>query len=170
MSRLAYTTLSLLFASTMSFAQTPTSAPSPAIKAHVDFPARDPHSEGYVSAADLPDATVPGANLDGDFVIGPTHTPAPESTVRPAVPQGKVIEFTMNSADSKYYPGIARDAQGTPDRQTRLSSSFLRAMLRPIRAKSLFMCRSSTWPAPLHPSLLGRTALIGCCSQRSIIS
>jgi enterochelin esterase-like enzyme len=33
------------------------------------------------------------------------------------VPQGTVYEFTMNSADSKIYPGIARDAQtfGTPD-------------------------------------------------------
>ena len=36
---------------------------------------------------------------------------------RPGVPQGKVIEFDMNSADSKIYPGIARDAGtfGTPD-------------------------------------------------------
>ncbi len=33
------------------------------------------------------------------------------------VPKGTVIEFTMNSADSKIYPGIARDAGtfGTPD-------------------------------------------------------
>ena len=33
------------------------------------------------------------------------------------VPQGTVYEFTMNSADSKIYPGIARDADtfGTPD-------------------------------------------------------
>jgi enterochelin esterase-like enzyme len=33
------------------------------------------------------------------------------------VPQGTVYEFTMNSADSKIYPGIAREANtfGTPD-------------------------------------------------------
>ena len=32
-------------------------------------------------------------------------------------PQGTVYEFTINSVDSKIYPGIARDAQtfGTPD-------------------------------------------------------
>lgn len=30
-------------------------------------------------------------------------------TVQPGVPQGTVIEFTMNSTDSKLYPGIARD-------------------------------------------------------------
>jgi enterochelin esterase-like enzyme len=34
-----------------------------------------------------------------------------------AVPKGTVIEFVMNSSDSKIYPGIARDANtfGTPD-------------------------------------------------------
>ena len=38
-------------------------------------------------------------------------------SVHEGVPQGTVYEFTMNSADSKIYPGIARDAQtfGTPD-------------------------------------------------------
>jgi enterochelin esterase-like enzyme len=38
-------------------------------------------------------------------------------SVQPGVPQGKVYEFTMSSADSKLYPGIARDANtfGTPD-------------------------------------------------------
>jgi enterochelin esterase-like enzyme len=37
--------------------------------------------------------------------------------VQPGVPQGKVFEFTMSSADSKIYPGIARDpgTYGTPD-------------------------------------------------------
>ena len=42
---------------------------------------------------------------------------APEVTAQEGVPKGAVIEFTMNSADSKIYPGIARDANtfGTPD-------------------------------------------------------
>ena len=33
------------------------------------------------------------------------------------MPQGKVIEFTMSSEDSKIYPGIAREEGtfGTPD-------------------------------------------------------
>ncbi|MGA7858040.1 MAG: alpha/beta hydrolase-fold protein, partial [Terracidiphilus sp.] len=45
------------------------------------------------------------------------HNPAPEMTVQDGVPHGTVIEFTMNSADSKLYPGIARDANtyGTAD-------------------------------------------------------
>ena len=42
---------------------------------------------------------------------------APEMTAQDGVPQGTIFNFTMNSADSKIYPGIARDAGtfGTPD-------------------------------------------------------
>jgi enterochelin esterase-like enzyme len=64
----------------------------------------------------LPDATIPAPTADGNFIIGPTHSPAPETTA-PDLTNGSVVEFTMNSADSKYYPGIARDKGtfGTPD-------------------------------------------------------
>jgi len=80
-------------------------------------PARDPHTPRYVSAIELPDGMNPPANADGNFVIGPTHQPAAEMSVHEGVPQGTVSEFTMNSVDSKIYPGIARDAGtfGTPD-------------------------------------------------------
>jgi enterochelin esterase-like enzyme len=79
-------------------------------------PTRDPHTPGYVQANDLPDGTVPLADEDGDFIIGPTHPPAPEMTAQD-LSHGEVIEFTMSSTDSKYYPGIARDKGtfGTPD-------------------------------------------------------
>ena len=53
---------------------------------------------------------MPPANADGNFIIGPTHHPAPEMTAQDGVPQGTVYNFTMSSADSKIYPGIARDA------------------------------------------------------------
>ncbi|GGA61160.1 ferric enterobactin esterase [Edaphobacter acidisoli] len=80
-------------------------------------PTRDPHTPGYVSAKELPDGAIPPADQDGNFILGPTHTPAPEMTVHDGVPQGTVSEFTMSSADSKLYPGIARDPGtfGTPD-------------------------------------------------------
>jgi enterochelin esterase-like enzyme len=80
-------------------------------------PTRDPHTQGYVDAKELPDGVNAPADADGNFILGPTHTAAPEATAQPRVPQGTVIEFTMNSADSKIYPGIARDAGtfGTPD-------------------------------------------------------
>jgi enterochelin esterase-like enzyme len=80
-------------------------------------PTRDPSTPGYVKAKELPDGAVPPADADGNFIIGPTHNPAPEMTVQEGVPQGTVHNFEMSSADSKIYPGIARDKGtfGTPD-------------------------------------------------------
>jgi len=72
-------------------------------------PTRDPHTPGYVQATELPDGTVPAADADGNFIIGPTHVPAPEMVVRDDVPHGSICELTMSSADSKIYPGIARE-------------------------------------------------------------
>ena len=81
------------------------------------YPVRDPHTAGYVKATELPDGANAPADRDGNFILGPTHTPAPEVTVRENVPQGMVAEFTMSSADSKLYPGIAREPHtfGTAD-------------------------------------------------------
>jgi enterochelin esterase-like enzyme len=64
----------------------------------------------------LPDGAIPSPTADGNFILGPTRTPAPETTA-PDLTNGAVVEFTMTSADSKYYPGIARDKGtfGTPD-------------------------------------------------------
>ncbi|HTR42452.1 MAG TPA: alpha/beta hydrolase-fold protein [Pseudomonadales bacterium] len=80
-------------------------------------PLRDPHGPGYVTAKELPDGEVPPADVDGNFIIGPTHKPAPEIEVQPGVPQGTVYKFTMSSTDSKLFPGIKRDQGtfGTPD-------------------------------------------------------
>ncbi len=80
-------------------------------------PTRDPHTPGYVTAKELPDGAIPPANADGNFIIGPTHNPAPEMTPQEGVPQGTVSTFNMESADSKIYPGIAREPNtfGTPD-------------------------------------------------------
>ena len=79
-------------------------------------PTRDPHMPGYVTAKELSDGAVPLADADGNFIVGPTHAPAPELAAD-GVLQGTVTEFTMSSADSKAFPGIARDANtfGTPD-------------------------------------------------------
>ncbi len=70
---------------------------------------RDPHTPGYVTAKELPDGTVPPADADGNFIIGPTHPRATEMMVQTNVPRGTVYHFNMSSADSKIYPGIARE-------------------------------------------------------------
>jgi hypothetical protein len=98
-----------------------TAAPTPAVQAprapRPTPPTRDPHTPGYVQATELADGAVPPANVDGNFIIGPTHNSAPEMTVRDDVPHGTIFNLTMSSADSRIYPGIAREAGtfGTPD-------------------------------------------------------
>lgn len=57
-----------------------------------------------------PDAARDQASLatdeDGDFVIGPAYIDAPETKPDPNVPKGALYHFTMNSAQSKIYPGL----------------------------------------------------------------
>lgn len=90
-------------------------------------PTRDPHTAGYVEARELPDGQLPPADADGNFILGPTHAPAPELAefaahppergTTPEFAHGRVVTFTMTSAESKIYPGIARvpDVRGKPD-------------------------------------------------------
>ncbi|HEX5283118.1 MAG TPA: alpha/beta hydrolase-fold protein [Bryocella sp.] len=82
-------------------------------------PTRDPHTAGYVKATELPDGEVPSPDKEGNFIIGPMHEAAPEmqSSDPRGELRGRVVEITMRSEDSKYYPGIARDKGtfGTPD-------------------------------------------------------
>lgn len=80
-------------------------------------PIRDPHTSGYVTAKELPDGENAPANVDGNFILGPAHNAAPEMTPGEGVPQGDIYTFHMESADSKFYPGIARKpgTHATPD-------------------------------------------------------
>ena len=94
-------------------AQSPAQQPpaqAPAVRpARTPAPTRDPNTPGYVKAKELPDGSIPSPKEDGNFIIGPTHNPAPEMSLNKEVPQGQVFEFTMESKDSKIYPGIARE-------------------------------------------------------------
>jgi len=95
-------------------------APAPATSSQAPAnrpaaPVRDPRTPGYATATnatELADGAVPPVTATGNFILGPTHTPAIDVTVQVGVPEGAVHTFTMNSADSKIYPGIAR-AEGT---------------------------------------------------------
>jgi enterochelin esterase family protein len=95
----------------------PAAPPTAARPARPPAPVRDPNTPGFVKAKELADGAVPPATADGNFIIGPTHTRAAEFDAQDSVPKGTLYEFTMSSADSKFYPGIARDADtfGTPD-------------------------------------------------------
>ena len=107
----------LLAAASAAIAQVAAPRPAPVAPQRPTPPTRDPHTPGYVAARELTDGANAAADANGNFILGPTHPPAPESIAQPGVPQGKVIEFNLSSADSKLYPGIARDPGtfGTPD-------------------------------------------------------
>jgi enterochelin esterase-like enzyme len=49
---------------------------------------------------------------EGDFIINAPYSDAPELKVRADVPKGTVNHFTMDSKDSKIFPGIAKNAPG----------------------------------------------------------
>lgn len=96
----------------------PAAAAAPAMPAarpaRPQAPTRDPKTPGYVAAKDLPDGANAPVKEDGNFILGPTHSPAPEMTVLDTVPHGMVYNFTMESTDSKIYPGIARTPMTPP--------------------------------------------------------
>jgi enterochelin esterase family protein len=96
-------------ASPAQVAASPTPRPTP--------PTRDPNTAGYVAKKELPDGAVAPLDVDGNFTIGPTHDPAADTLVQHDVPHGTIIDFAMSSAESRIYPGIARDTGtfGTPD-------------------------------------------------------
>ncbi len=110
--------LSIAFFISLTAGMNPALAQAPATRPpRPTPPTRDPNTPGYVTAKDLPDGANAPVQEDGNFILGPTHNPAPEMTVQEGVPQGAVFNFTMESADSKFYPGIAREPNtfGTPD-------------------------------------------------------
>src|ERR1700760_639954 len=54
-------------------------------------PTRDPHNPNYPKMTELTDGTLPPAGAEGNFIIGPTHNPAPETLAKDGVPKGRVI-------------------------------------------------------------------------------
>src|SRR5882757_9859045 len=59
-------------------------------------PTRDPNNPSYPRAAELPDGTLPPAGAEGNFIIGPTHAPAPETLPKKGVAKGTAASFTIS--------------------------------------------------------------------------
>jgi len=142
-------------------AQAPTAAARPTP------PTRDPHTPGYVTAKDLPDGANAPAKEDGNFILGPTHNPAPEMTAQEGVPQGSVFTFTMESADSRIYPGIAREANtfGQTDPTDPARMVVTTSHPAPYTRQVAVYVPSNTSPARPRRSLSGRTDPTGRCSR-----
>jgi enterochelin esterase-like enzyme len=77
-------------------------------------------------------AWTPGAG-DGNYYVGPDYAAAPEATTRPSVPHGKVAKFTMNAADSKFYPPTGlRGTAATRDVTVYIPAQYLPGTAAPF--------------------------------------
>jgi len=63
-------------------------------------------SPGTATSTAAADMAALATSTDEDFVIGPDYTNDPETKPNPDVPKGALYHFTMNSVDSKIYPGL----------------------------------------------------------------
>jgi enterochelin esterase family protein len=144
-------------------AQTPAPNPPP----RPTPPTRDPHSPGFVKARELPDGQVPSPKENGNFIIGPTHTPAPELAAYAALPRGadaktvlthgRVVEFIMTSEESKIYPGIARDAGtfGTPDPHNPAKLDVTTSRPAPWKRRVAVYIPNAYTPGTMAPFIVG---------------
>ncbi|HSU69361.1 MAG TPA: alpha/beta hydrolase-fold protein [Tepidisphaeraceae bacterium] len=120
-------------------------------------PARDPHTPGYVTAKELPDGAVPPPDVDGNFIIGPTHNKAPEMTPKGGELQGTVFNLTMHSTDSKMYPGIAREPNtfGTPDPNDPVKLNVTTSHAAPYTRKVGVYVPKAYVPGTVAPFIVG---------------
>jgi iron(III)-enterobactin esterase len=70
---------------------------------------------------------------DGNYFVGPEYAPAPEQTPKDGVPKGRVEVFTLNAADSKFYPDTGLRG-ATPTRQVTvyIPSQYVPGTLAPL--------------------------------------
>src|SRR5690349_11218476 len=70
--------------------------------------------ENRARAANAPPLVPVRLNADGNFRIAPPYVADPAFTAKPDVPKGRVIRFTMNSAESKVFPTAPVGRAGGP--------------------------------------------------------
>ena len=80
---------------------------------------------------------------EGDFLIGAPYADAPELVVRPDVPKGTVHRFTMDSTDSKIYPGIAKNAPGQVVHYQRNVTVYVPSQYKPGTKAPFFVSQDS---------------------------
>ena len=138
-------------------AQPQPAAPKPAAAKRPPAPTRDPNTPGYVKAKQLPDGAVPPSNVDGNFITGPTHTPSPDMAVKEGVPQGTIHNFTMESKDSTFYPGIAREPGtfGTLDPKNPASLIVTTSHPAPYTRKVAVYVPKQYVPGTIAPFIVG---------------
>ena len=80
---------------------------------------------------------------EGDYVLNPPYANAPELTPRDNVPHGMVYHFTMESTDSKFYPGIAKNMPGQVVPYHRSVTVYVPSQYQPVKAAPFFVSQDS---------------------------
>lgn len=80
---------------------------------------------------------------DGNFIIGPSYTNAPELAAVEGVPKGTVYRFTMESADSALYPGIAKNQPGVTVPYSRRVSVYVPSQYVPGKPAPFLVSQDS---------------------------
>jgi enterochelin esterase-like enzyme len=93
------------------------------------------------AAYDVPTAPL-NAAADGDYFVGPDYANAPELTARDGVPKGAVKTFTMESTDSKMYPGISKTKPGVVP-YTRKLAVYIPSQYVPGTAAPFIICQDA---------------------------
>jgi iron(III)-enterobactin esterase len=92
----------------------------------------------------------------GDYVSAPPYVPAPENAPRDNVPQGKVVTFNMNLAESKFYaPAAGRGANST-NREVvvYIPAQYIPGTPAPLLLTHDAMGAHDQKPAPYLPTIL----------------
>src|SRR5690242_179551 len=89
----------------------------------------------------------------GDYTIAPPYSNAPELTPRDGVPKGVVYHFTMDSKDSKLYPGIAKSAPGQVVPYTRRVTVYVPSQYKP-GSQAPFMVSQDSMGQGILPTIL----------------
>jgi len=80
---------------------------------------------------------------EGDYIIGPSYTDAPELMPRSGVPKGTIYHITMHSEDSKIYPGIAKGVLGKIVPYSRNLTVYVPSQYVPGTAAPFFVSQDS---------------------------
>ena len=90
---------------------------------------------------------------EGDYLLNAPYANAPELTRRENVPHGMVYRFTLNSTDSKIYPGISKSAPGKVVPYTRNVTVYIPSQYVPGTPAPLIVSQDSMGSGEL-PTIL----------------
>ena len=121
-------------------------------------PTRDPNTPGYVTAKQLPDGSNPPANVDGNFIVGPTHEPPPETVRQRRHSQrhrNRVHHELLRQQDLSRHRPRRQHLRHSRSRGPRKASRNAPAIPHPTPARWPSMFPSSTFAGTVAPFIVG---------------